>query len=55
MTMPETWDLFSTGDIGLALIGLAGFASVVIVMRTALGLNVRREVELKRKSKENQN
>lgn len=45
--MPETWDLFSAGDIGLALVGLADFASVVVVMRTALGLNVRRELQIK--------
>ena len=42
----ETWSVFSGSDIGLALIGLAGFASVVIVLQTAFGKVARREIKL---------
>jgi hypothetical protein len=50
----DTWELFTGNDILLALIGLAGFGSVVIVLRTALrNVNKRERVlravkELKR-------
>jgi hypothetical protein len=48
-----TWNVFSGSDIALALIGLAGFVSVWVVLSTALGLNVKRELSI-RKTKENQ-
>ena len=44
----ETWNNFTSQDIGLALIGLAGFVSVWVVLSTALGRNVRRELALKK-------
>ena len=50
----DTWELFTGNDILLALIGLVGFGSVVIVLRTALrNVNKRERVlravkELKR-------
>jgi len=43
----ETWNLFSGSDIGLALIGLAGFASVFVVLKTAFGNVAKREVTLR--------
>ena len=39
----DTWELFTGNDILLALIGLVGFGSVVIVLRTALRNVNRRE------------
>jgi hypothetical protein len=44
----ETWSVFSGSDIGLALIGLAGLASVVVVLRTAFGNVNKRELSLKK-------
>ena len=43
----ETWSVFSGSDIGLALIGLAGLASVVVVLKTAFGNVAKREVTLR--------
>lgn len=43
----ETWSNFSGADIGLALIGLAGFVSVWVVLSTALVRNVKRELAIK--------
>jgi hypothetical protein len=43
----ETWSIFSGSDIGLALIGLAGLASVVVVLRTAFGNVAKRELTLR--------
>jgi hypothetical protein len=47
----ETWSVFSGSDIGLALIGLAGFASVVVVLRTAFGNVAKREVNLRQNAR----
>jgi hypothetical protein len=47
----ETWNLFSGSDIGLALIGLAGFASVVVVLRTAFGNTAKRELTLRQNAR----
>lgn len=47
----NTWELFSGNDILLALIGLVGFGSVVIVLRTALR-NVNRRERVLRAVKE---
>jgi hypothetical protein len=52
-SVEPTWNVFSGSDIALALIGLAGFVSVWVVLSTALGLNVKRELSI-RKTKENQ-
>ena len=47
----ETWSNFSASDLGIAVIGLAGLVSVVVVLRTAFGnmnkreMNIRRNVE----------
>lgn len=46
MTEP-TWNVFSGSDIGLALIGLSGLVSVVVVLRTAFGNVNKRERSLK--------
>jgi hypothetical protein len=43
----ETWNVFSGSDIGLALIGLAGLVSVVVVLKTAFGNVNTRERKLK--------
>lgn len=41
----NTWELFTGNDILLAVIGLVGFGSVVIVLRTALrNVNKRERV-----------
>jgi len=47
----ETWSNFTASDLGVAVIGLAGLVSVVVVLRTAFGnvnkreMNIRRNVE----------
>ena len=51
----ETWNLFTGSDIGLALIGLAGFASVAIVLRTAFGNVANRELTLRRNARAQSN
>lgn len=51
----ETWSLFSGSDIGLALIGLAGFASVVVVLRTAFGNTTKRELNLRKNARAQSN
>jgi hypothetical protein len=33
----QTWSVFSGSDLALALIGLAGLVSVVVVLRAAFG------------------
>jgi hypothetical protein len=33
----ETWSLFTTSDIFMAFMGLVGFATVLIVVKTAFG------------------
>lgn len=47
----ETWNLFSGSDIGLALIGVAGFVSVWVVLSTALGNVVKREIKLSKNAR----
>ena len=47
----DTWELFTGNDILLAVIGLVGFGSVVIVLRTALR-NVNRRERVLRAVKE---
>ena len=47
----QTWSVFSGNDIGLALIGLAGFASVVVVLRTAFGNVANREITLRKNAR----
>lgn len=42
----ETWATFTGSDIALAVIGLVGLASVVIVFATATGNVAKREVTL---------
>ena len=44
----ETWSVFSGSDIGLALIGLAGLVSVVVVLGTAFGNVDTRERNLRK-------
>jgi len=44
----ETWSNFSASDIALALIGLAGLASVVVVFSTASSNVNKREVSLRK-------
>ena len=44
----ETWSVFSGSDIGLALIGFAGLASVVVVLKTAFGNVTKRELTLRK-------
>ncbi len=43
----QTWSSFSGSDIGLTFIGLAGFVSVWVVLSTALGRTVKRELRVK--------
>ena len=50
-TQMETWSVFSGSDIGLALIGLAGLASVVVVLRTAFGNVTKRELTLRQNAR----
>jgi hypothetical protein len=45
----ETWSVFTGSDIAIALIGLAGLVSVVIVMASATGKVGKREVARRRK------
>ena len=47
-TQMETWSVFSGSDIGIALIGLAGLASVVVVLKTAFGNVTKRELTLRK-------
>ena len=47
----DTWEIFTGNDILLAVIGLVGFGSVVIVLRTALR-NVNRRERVLRAVKE---
>jgi len=51
MTEP-TWSIFSGSDIGLALIGLAGLVSVVVVLKTAFGNVTKRELRVKQLKKQ---
>ena len=44
----DTWNLFSGSDIALAVFGLIGFASVVIVVSTASSRVNNRELTLRR-------
>ena len=44
----DTWNLFSGSDIALAVLGLVGFASVVIVVSTASSRVNNRELTLRR-------
>jgi hypothetical protein len=44
----ETWSVFSGSDIGLALIGLSGLVSVIVVLRTAFGNVTKRELTLRK-------
>lgn len=44
----DTWNLFSGSDIALAVLGLIGFASVVIVVSTASSRVNNRELTLRR-------
>jgi hypothetical protein len=43
----ETWSNFSASDLGIAVIGLAGLLSVVVVLRTALGNVNKRELSIR--------
>lgn len=43
----ETWSNFSASDLGLAVIGLAGFVSVYVVLSTAFGRTMKREINLR--------
>ena len=47
----ETWNVFSGSDIGLALIGLSGLVSVVVVLRTAFGNVSKREINLRKNAR----
>jgi hypothetical protein len=44
----ETWSLFTASDLGLALIGVAGLVSVVVVLSTAFGNVSKREINLRK-------
>lgn len=44
----ETWSVFSGSDIALAVLGLAGLASVVVVLASATGNVNSRELTLRR-------
>jgi hypothetical protein len=35
----ETWNLFTTADLFMAFMALAGFAAVAIVLKTAFQVN----------------
>jgi hypothetical protein len=47
----ETWNLFSASDLGLALIGVAGLVSVVVVLGTAFGNVNKREINLRQNAR----
>ena len=47
----ETWSVFSTSDLTLALIGLAGLVSVVVVLKTAFGNVSKRELTLRQNAR----
>jgi len=51
----ETWSVFSGTDIGLALIGVAGLVSVVVVLKTAFGNVTRREITLRQNARAQSN
>jgi hypothetical protein len=44
----QTWSVFSASDLGLAVIGLAGLVSVVVVLSTAFGNVDTRERNLRK-------
>lgn len=50
----ETWATFTGSDIALAVIGLVGLASVVIVFATATGNVAKREVTLSENARRSQ-
>jgi hypothetical protein len=54
-TYMQTWSVFSGSDIGLALIGVAGFVSVWVVLSTALGNVVKREIKLSKNARAQSN
>ena len=43
----ETWNTFTAGDLGLALIGIAGLVTVVVTLASAQGKVNRREQALR--------
>ena len=47
----ETWSVFSGTDIGLALIGVAGLVSAVVVLKTAFGNVTKREITLRQNAR----
>jgi hypothetical protein len=51
----ETWSVFSGSDIGLALIGVAGLVSVVVVLKTAFGNVTKREITLRQNARSQSN
>ena len=51
----DTWNLFTSNDIVLALVGFIGFASVAIVLRTAFGNVANRELTLRRNARSQSN
>jgi hypothetical protein len=54
-THMETWSVFSGSDIGLALIGVAGLVSVVVVLKTAFGNVTKREITLRQNARSQSN
>jgi hypothetical protein len=51
----QTWSVFSASDLGLAVIGLAGLVSVVVVLSTAFGNVANRELTLRRNARAQSN
>jgi|688.fasta_scaffold06243_14 uncharacterized membrane protein YuzA (DUF378 family) len=47
----ETWSNFSASDLALAVIGLAGLASVVVVFSTASSKVNKREISLRQNAR----
>jgi hypothetical protein len=47
----ETWTNFSASDLALAVIGLAGLASVVVVFSTASSKVNKREISLRQNAR----
>ncbi len=47
----ETWSNFSGSDVALAILGLAGLVSVIVVFTTASRRTSRREIRLRKHSR----
>ena len=47
----QTWSLFTASDLALAVLGMLGLASVIVVFRTASGNINKREITLRQNAR----